>query len=72
MNILGEVEEKYVKMDVELEPKERKILLQYAKENMPKETLTSLKLEWALIDLITKLVEEKEKRDDNEILPIQE
>jgi len=59
MEILSEKEEKVVKWELDLSKDEEKLLISYATDNMPKETKRNFLMEWALIDLIKKYIEEE-------------
>lgn len=52
MKILSEKKEIFVKMEVEILNKEKKMLLTYAIDNMSTIEYKNLLIEWALIDIL--------------------
>jgi hypothetical protein len=63
MDILDEKDERVVRMDINLDKTEQKLLMRYFKENCTKEEHESLKMEWAFVKLLEEFVEKHEKTD---------
>lgn len=59
MKIVSEKDVKMVDLDIDFEEEEIEMMLEYADDFMPIEELNRLKIEWALIEIIKKAVEEK-------------
>jgi hypothetical protein len=54
----------YVGMDIDLTPDQYEMMLNHADRNMSVKQLNDLKVEWAVINLITLDVEEKSDETD--------
>lgn len=59
MKIVSEKDVKMVDLDIDFKEEEIEMMLEYADDFMPIEELNRLKIEWALIEIIKKAVEEK-------------
>ncbi len=58
IKILKETPVKYVKWDLEMDPKLELYLYEYAKTTMPEEVKKDLFIEWAVVTLLKNLVDE--------------
>ncbi len=58
MKILSETPVDYVNMEVDLTEKERSTFLEYARNSMDVEEIDELLIEWAIVDILKKSVEE--------------
>ena len=58
MKILNEKKETVYRMDLDMTKEEQRLLLDHYKVNCPKKDKKNLKMEWAVIDLLKKFIEE--------------
>ena len=56
MKIINEIEHKSCNVELEMGEDEMSNLIHYADENIPKDILDELKIEWAINDLLLEIV----------------
>lgn len=66
MKILNMGDSKLVDFQCDFSDDEYKILLEYAEDNIPPNELEGMKINWAVVSLLTKYVEDKEKEKNDD------
>ncbi|MGO9377770.1 MAG: hypothetical protein ACLP29_04355 [Dissulfurispiraceae bacterium] len=63
ITILSERTKEVINMEVEFEPWAYALLYQHAKDNMPKQVLRDLMVNWAVADALNKYIEKEAAKD---------
>lgn len=58
MKILNETDKKICSMDINIDDEEYQIYIDYYDDNISQKDKNNLKVEWSIIDILTKIVNE--------------